>query len=193
MTEQEHVQLILVMVGLAGTWFVYSVVYQRTRQRAFREDLFTIRDELFDYMRQQGLSFDLPAYGRMRYLINGLIRFSERIQFVPTMLLLFATRRDAYGGDRLSSAIAEIQDPAVRAHFESVQAHVAERLLKFVFLEGPQALVFKPIQLYGRRVRGSRRPHLGSPEIIDEVMQLGKSNSSVARFLVGDQRRRWAA
>lgn len=59
---------------VGALWFVYSYLYKRIRLDAFRETLFTVRDDLFDYMWQHNLPFDNRAYGLLRSSLNGMIR-----------------------------------------------------------------------------------------------------------------------
>src|SRR4051812_10181026 len=69
-----------VQFGLALVFLLlcYKFMYQQTRLDRFREDLFTIRDELFDYIWKNGLGYNLPAYRAMRSMLNGLILFANK-------------------------------------------------------------------------------------------------------------------
>ena len=66
MTDEEHLRVVQFFAAVGMLWVWYIFMYKRTRADRLREDLFTIRDELFDYMWQHGLPYNLPAYRRMR-------------------------------------------------------------------------------------------------------------------------------
>ena len=77
MTEQTRLLVFEFFLAVGVAWFVYSYLYKRVRLDAFREELFTIRDELFDYMGQRGLPYDTRAYGLLRSSLNGMIRAAD--------------------------------------------------------------------------------------------------------------------
>jgi len=62
-------------VGLCVLLIIYKFFYQKTRLDQFREDLFTIRDELFDYMWKNNLDYNLQAYRELRSMLNGFILY----------------------------------------------------------------------------------------------------------------------
>lgn len=179
MTRAENLELLQLLVAVALLWLAYSYVFQRIRRRAFREDIFTIRDSLFDYMWENGLSFDLSAYGRMRSFLNGSIRTSRDIGFVPLVLVAW---KDTAGvidrPSKLEEAIAAIEDTKTREHFEGVRRTVGARLRKYLFYEGLRWLLFKPLGAFVRRLaweeRLRRRLDDASSALEDELVLLGK-------------------
>lgn len=54
----------------------------------FRQEVFTVRDELFDYARAGHISFSHPAYRMLRQLFNGFIRYAHRLTFYRVMLTM---------------------------------------------------------------------------------------------------------
>lgn len=64
-------------------------MYEDYRVDKFRQDMFKIRDDLFDNAMHGRLSFDDPSYGLIRRVINGHIRFAHRINILD--LAMFAT------------------------------------------------------------------------------------------------------
>lgn len=56
----------------------------------FRQKVFCLRDELFDYARAGNISFTHPAYRLLRQSANGFIRYAHRLTFyrvVTTMVI----------------------------------------------------------------------------------------------------------
>src|SRR5260370_14413210 len=51
------------------------------RLDSFRQEMFIIRDELFDYAASGRISFNDPAYRLLRQLMNGFIRYGHQLTF----------------------------------------------------------------------------------------------------------------
>jgi hypothetical protein len=66
---------------------VILLVWQ-TAQRVdiFRQRMFAIRDELFDYAEAGGIDFQDPAYQLLRNSMNGFIRYAHRLSFFQLTL-----------------------------------------------------------------------------------------------------------
>src|SRR5437867_4829199 len=62
-----------------GLWIYFFWVYRDYRLDAFRQKLFAVRDELFDYAAQGNISFDHPSYRTLRQHLNGMLRFAHRL------------------------------------------------------------------------------------------------------------------
>ena len=65
--------------SLAGTLLVLN----RLRACAvdhFRQNVFSLRGELFDLAASGGIAFDHPAYGMLRSIMNGFIRGAHEIR-----------------------------------------------------------------------------------------------------------------
>lgn len=66
----------LIVLALLYFWLVPSL-----RLDLFRQQLFEVRDELFDYARAGKISFEHPAYKLLRRSANGFIRYAHRLTF----------------------------------------------------------------------------------------------------------------
>ena len=73
----------LTLIALVATyfWAVKPLQVDLLRQR-----LFAIRDELFDFAADGGISFDDPVYRGLRDEINSFIRFAHKITFSRLVL-----------------------------------------------------------------------------------------------------------
>jgi len=69
-------------LSLLALWYLFYRAFSEYRVDALRERLFALREELFDYAADGHVEFDHPAYGRLRQLVNGLIRFAHRMTFL---------------------------------------------------------------------------------------------------------------
>jgi hypothetical protein len=56
------------------------------REDSFRDQLFTLRDEMFLYALDEGI-LETPAHEKLRLLINYLIRYAHRVSFGRMVLL----------------------------------------------------------------------------------------------------------
>ncbi len=122
--------LALVTVGLAYMW-------RKTKVDCYREHMFTLRDELFDYMWQNRLSFDLRAYRLMRESLNGAIRTAEIMTPLSFIAVLFVVRRHHPPVRRqLAVAISAIEDAGVREHFRRIDNESIRRQLRFLGAAG---------------------------------------------------------
>ncbi|MGA2131199.1 MAG: hypothetical protein ABSH50_02705 [Bryobacteraceae bacterium] len=66
---------------LALLWILVFRLASDYRTDALRDKLFAVREKLFDYAVTGNISFDDPAYTKLRMLLNGLIRFAHRLTF----------------------------------------------------------------------------------------------------------------
>ena len=79
----------------------------RLRVWAFRQDLFAVRDRLWDEMRERGALHD-PAYRDFRDSINSLIRLAPFLSILTVLRVLFSREEfgpllaKSYGIERLS-------------------------------------------------------------------------------------------
>jgi len=88
------------MVAMAGR--VLFVEYPRSAVDATRNQLFEIRDELFDLARSGAVKFDHPGYVAARDLINGMIRYAHDVSAIH---LLFANVMANHSAKRLRKAV----------------------------------------------------------------------------------------
>jgi len=181
MSPAEHALLLEFVAGLAVLWFAHSYMWRRTRLRSFREDLFTMRDELFDYMWQKGLSYDLPAYGEMRSLFNGSIRVIEYLRG-PLVIHLAGRFSQRTEPSSLFQTIEAIEDPEVKRHFKEVLVgEFGGRLIRYLGLHWfvLAALIDLWRQTHRRnRIREMRQRV--AAELSEELVQYGHKDSPEA-------------
>ncbi len=67
---------LLLSVGILHYCFYF--VLRKYQIDAFRERLFSLRDEMFRYAQEGNIEFDHPAYGYLRRTINSMIRGAHR-------------------------------------------------------------------------------------------------------------------
>jgi hypothetical protein len=93
MTLEAQVAIVLrVSIALCLMLFLFWR-FCRYRLEAFRQDLFAIRNALFDDAFAGVIAFDHPAYQMTRESINSLIRFAHRLNTIQLIVLLAVYRR----------------------------------------------------------------------------------------------------
>src|SRR6266487_2284230 len=80
-------------VGLLLLWVLIFHFWRQYRLDVFRERLFEIRAELFDYAAKGEVRFDDPAYARLRVVMNGMIRFAHKFTFTRVAIVFLLRRR----------------------------------------------------------------------------------------------------
>ena len=109
-------------LSLLGLWVWFFWLYRDYRIDAYRQRVFALRNELWDYAAAGHISFDDPAYLVVRNRMNGLIRFAHLLSL--TWLL----------GAFWARALRPFPELEAEAHKEfegalkNVDAQVANRL-----------------------------------------------------------------
>ncbi len=84
-----HDFLFWVLLGVL--WWFFVDVYYKYRLDLYRQNLFEIRDALFDEAAKFGL-FNNKAYTMTRITINGMLRFAHEVSFLRLFLAYFSDR-----------------------------------------------------------------------------------------------------
>ncbi|MEZ6072590.1 MAG: hypothetical protein R3C10_20595 [Pirellulales bacterium] len=73
------------LVSLCFIWYLFFWLYRDYRLDRFRNNLFTLRDELFDLAADGEIAFDDDAYGILRSTINGTIQHGHRLGLIELL------------------------------------------------------------------------------------------------------------
>lgn len=173
----------MIQIGLSAGLILFAVAFmhRRTRNDRYREDLFTIRDELFDHMWQNGIPFDLPAYRLLRTFLNGAIRTADLPGLAFVVLLLLW--KDRLPSDPLTKALGQVEDEAVKQHLREVSQRAVSRVHRHMF-RGISRVVFHLVVAVSRIQRSS----FGAEAREAGLMVEAGSNRPHALALVGRAR-----
>ncbi len=114
--------------------FLVFFAYQTYRVDKFRQDLFLIRDELFNAALNQEVSFDDRGYILTRQLINGMIRFGHRLSvlnFIVFGICFAKTDLTNFRKDTLNEWLQNAS-PEGRDVFEKYSFRVHIRVLEHI-------------------------------------------------------------
>ncbi|MGA7695542.1 MAG: hypothetical protein WCA76_10960, partial [Candidatus Sulfotelmatobacter sp.] len=115
------------VIGLFALWFLYFFCWREHRIDTYRQRLFGVRDNLFDYAASEAIRFDDPAYTTLRDLSNGLIRFAHTLTFTRVCALAFlgapprTNRMELWMAD-VQTRSPEVRDRLLKAHEEIKRA-----------------------------------------------------------------------
>jgi hypothetical protein len=134
--------LLVSLVSLAALWFFLNWPYRDYEVDRFRQDVFNLRDEMFDEAAGGLISFDDPAYGLLRMTMNGFIRFAHRLSFLNLFIFSAVAPHENFG-----SFSAEWKkrtghlEPTVKARLESYRSRMNRLTAQFLILGSPLVLV----------------------------------------------------
>lgn len=125
-------------IGLLALW----VVWQLWRDYALdkcRQDLFTIRNELFDMAirREHGIGFDAPVYGQLRQTLNGIIRFAHTISFTRLIIFQLLAGTPSRIVVRTERLIKEVQNTKLREDLKELQRRAGVSIVKYLVKTSP--------------------------------------------------------
>jgi hypothetical protein len=135
-------------IGLVVLCIVFVWLWPAVRLDAFRQNLFAVRDELFDYAASGRIPFQHPAYRLLRQSMNGFIRYAHRIsvfQIAMTLLMWKATQvvEPEYGWTKKwENALASIEDDGVKEQLKEFHNRVAVMVAERIVLGSPLLIVF---------------------------------------------------
>ncbi|MBM3329157.1 MAG: hypothetical protein FJY67_06765 [Calditrichaeota bacterium] len=145
---------LLLLFSLLGLGLVWHLFVKELQRDAFRQRVFALRDELFDYIASENLGFDHPAYIHFRTLFNGAIRFSNRIRLFDLLVLRLLGKRLGFtkeNGDEyqaeLLSLLNGIGEEQTRKHFEQLHLRFTVSLVWLVVSTSLPLLAFASITL----------------------------------------------
>lgn len=93
MTDARIAAALTSILSLVGI-LVLLRLHRDTSVDRFREDLFALRDEMFDFAASGGVEFRRPAYGMLRLTMNGFVRWADRLHLLRFVLLRFVSPRE---------------------------------------------------------------------------------------------------
>jgi len=128
----------LSLISIAIIYLFLFWVYKDYRVDCFRQELFELRDDLFDEAASGFLDFESNSYGMLRSTMNGFIRFGHRISFSHLLLTYVLLRGRRYSSsvpfdERLRAnllALTEEQKEIVLDYYQKMHFALARHLVK---------------------------------------------------------------
>ncbi len=134
------------IVAVSISSFVFFKLLPMYRVDLFRQSMFALRDELFDYARSGKIQFNDPAYVLLRALMNGFIRYAHHLTVYRT--LMTGLHRKINGGkphlawnQKWEIAQSRVQDEEVRRKIMSFHNRTVWIVSKHLILGSPVILL----------------------------------------------------
>jgi len=126
---------------------------------SFRQNVFAIRDELFDYASNGNIAFNNPAYYDLRLAMNSVILYAEKITFARWLLALVVNK---YSPDqvainnwrRMMNSIANLA-PEQREYITSVHMRFQAQIGQHMVFKSPLLLLALPVYVIESAVRSA--------------------------------------
>ncbi len=86
----------IVLVGVTAALFWLSIfyIYRRFTVDVFRQKMFEVRDDFFDFAADGNIKFDHPAYKLLRTTMNGFLRYGHKISLFEVFVIAICTKKD---------------------------------------------------------------------------------------------------
>ena len=121
-------------ISLMLIFWLAFFLYQSYRVDKLRQDLFKIRDQLFDDVLDGKIKFDDSAYIVSRQLVNGMIRFAHRLS-IPSMLafaVLMPRNGSAFAKRSINEQLGDVsvESAAIfRSYLEQINARIVAHVV----------------------------------------------------------------
>jgi hypothetical protein len=96
------------VLALFALWIAVYYLWPDFRHDSFREDIFSVRDEMFLYAAQGNIDFGNPAYTILRDRMNGLLRHGH--DFTLTRMALIMSTHSSIKSDSIAQWEAAVNE-----------------------------------------------------------------------------------
>lgn len=155
-------------ISAACLFYAYWFAYTDAKLDAFRQDLFIIRNRLWDAAHKHEC-FSLPAYQSMRQLVNGAIRTAPGMNFFLIAPILAVDKRPVTSS--ISKQISKVDNAAFREILSQTHEQLVRRCLWYLFIQTlPGCIVGWPALMWVK-FRGLCGVHRNlTTELMDQPM-----------------------
>lgn len=175
----------LFLYGLAiAIFYLFFFLYKDYMNDYTRQELFKLRDRLFDYAADGNIAFDDEAYKTTRTMINGVIRFTHSITLTHWLMMTFFSSDEHRNYEKQFSAqfavaiskLNQDQQKMVKDVLVDTHLLIANHLLK----TSPLLLItIEPILILARLVDGVVK----AKEVLFASYSLWKPIDAQANFI----------
>jgi hypothetical protein len=134
------------LFSLLGLCWLIFWLYRDYETDRFRQEMFCLRDSLFDAAHAGKIAFDHPAYGTTRRLMNGFIRKAHTMSLLHLVVFLILSRRRPIPkiANRFEGRWARDSkdlDPCMRDLIEGYRQRMHVLVFKHLVLSSPILLI----------------------------------------------------
>jgi len=127
--------------------FVLLKFWAEARLDSFRQKMFALRDELFDFAADGNIGFADEAYRLLRQSMNGTIRYAHQLTFFRVCMTMAEIELASLGArsdwsDDWQRALGTISDRQVREKMEAFHGRSMQLVIERLVLGSPLLLGF---------------------------------------------------
>lgn len=148
------IRLALALLGCYAGW---RLVLVPTFNDEFRQRLFELRRELFEFAGTESLPYNDPAYVEVRTMMNGMLRFGHEVTFVRMIWSLRPRDVSAEVKERYRLMFDELPEPA-RSLLTRIRSEIFTAALKRSIVTSLPALAIVTLAFVIVGISKMRRP-----------------------------------
>ena len=135
----------VIAVALMATTIFWGL-WPMLKLDSFRQDMFCLRDELFDYAADGNVGFDDPAYVALRTQLNDLIRYGHHFTLYRTIMgaMIFRLARSqsvAPFSVTWQMQLSRVANPEVRKRLEQFHSDAQQLVGRRMLQSSPLMIV----------------------------------------------------
>jgi len=165
-------------LGLAGVWIFLFYFWRDYRLDAFREHVFSLRDRLFLFAAQDGISFEHPAYRILRNRANIAIRYAHEFTLTRMAVVLgYPFRNQKSEAQKWMEAVNAIPSEETRLCLEEFNTVLAVAIFQLIIYRS----FFRYLLVRPFMTLAEPRRILRHPEVVQVVERLESEAIKEAR------------
>jgi hypothetical protein len=143
MTNDALYTALLSLIAICGLLYLVFWLFRSYVLDKFRQDVFSLRDELFDEASRGAIRFDDPAYVILRTTMNGFIRYAHRLDFWNAVILITVEkRRRDLGAEPFEAAYQRAMQGLSESQVEMINKYynrMNTTIVRFLVNSNPEA------------------------------------------------------
>lgn len=139
-------QLIIFCILLYSLWLSGIKKYLLA---SYRQDIFELRDKLFDFALDKNIEFNSLVYVQLRIYLNSFIRHAHRLTIydLVTMIFFFKDVKMLAKNEsiRISNIINQVNDKKTRDFLNNIYQQSLDKSVKYFIKSNPLVWLIIPI------------------------------------------------
>jgi len=159
------------LFGLFSLWVFTFCFWKDYRMDAFRESVFALRDRLFLFAAQGGISFSDPAYMLLRERMNLLLRYAHELTLARVLLAANYSEQGKVEIEKWNQALAPLPQNT-RNRIEEFNALFVVAVMEYIVWRSYSlSVALLPIRAFVQ-LRAHMKRVFGSPQAQQAVARL---------------------
>ena len=145
---------IYTLISILILGYLFFWCYRSYSLARFRQDVFDLRDQLFDHAYKGLISFEHPAYGMLRSTLNGFLRFAHTLSFWQIFIFIIIVRKEKmslpHSYEEEWEKVTRDLDDEIKTQLNQYLGALHFSILKHLIFSSPLLMVtiFAPVIAY---------------------------------------------